>query len=124
MKIIDALNSKEDLIIGSGVSDLKIQEAEESLGLSFSKDYKEYLSVAGLAMCCGHELTGLGKSERLDVVQVTFQMKSLHKDIPNDWYVIENENMDGAAMWQDVKGRVYFNTKKEFDCLADYILDM
>lgn len=124
MKIIDVLKSKEDIIIGSGVSDSEITKAEKILGISFAKDYKEYLKEAGLAMCCGHELTGLGTIERLNVVQVTLQMKALHKDIPDDWYVIENENMDGAAMWQDSKGQVYFNTKKEFGCLAEYILDM
>lgn len=78
----------------------------------------------GLLMCNGHELTGIGKADRTNVVKVTSQMKAITPDIPEDWYVIENENMDGAAMWQDSKGNVYFNKKKEYSSFIEFLDNM
>lgn len=50
-------------------------------------------------MCNGHELTGIGKSIRTNVIDVTLQLKKITPDIPDDWCVVENENRDGASMW-------------------------
>lgn len=124
MSILDVLKDKEDVILGKGVSASVIKDAEKELKLAFSGDYKEYLLTVGLVMCNGHELTGLGKTERTNVIFVTSQMKKLLDNIPNDWYVLENENMDGAVIWQDAKGNVYFNKKKEYSSLLDFIIDL
>lgn len=124
MTVRDAFGTREESFLGKGVSEEKIKEAEEALELKFAADYVEYLSTVGLAMCDGHEFTGIGKEKRTNVVDVTRQMKELQGDIPNDWYVIENENMDGAAMWQDGKGNVYFNKKIEYKSLIEYIQDL
>ncbi len=119
--IAELLKSKEDSILGKGISEEKIALAEKELGLSFADDYKEYLITVGLAMCNGHEFTGIGKEERTNVVSVTKQMRGLFPDIPDDWYVIENENMDFALIWQDSEGNVYFNKKKEFSSFVEFI---
>lgn len=124
MSILNILENKDDVIKGKGVSDKLIKEAEKELDLTFSDDYKEYLSTVGLLMCNGHELTGIGKADRTNVVKVTLQMKALVPDIPKDWYVVENENMDGAAMWQDSKGYIFFNKKKEYSSFSEYLEDM
>ncbi len=124
MSIRDILETKEDAIMGKGVDPAAIEAAEMELQLKFAPDYKEYLSTVGLLMCCGHEFTGLGNSDRTNVVSVTKQMRELRGDIPDDWYVIENENMDGAAMWQDSMGHVYFNRKKEYDSLTEFIIEL
>lgn len=121
MGIVEIFDAKEDLIAGKGVPAEKIAEAEKELKLSFDKEYREYLLTYGLIMCNGHELTGLGKSERTHVVFVTKQMKELKTGIPDDWYVLENENMDGAIIWQDAKGNVYFNTKKVCSSFSEFI---
>ena len=123
MNIVEVFESKEDIIAGSGVSIEKIVEAEKELKVSFAEDYKKYLLNYGLIMCCGHELTGLGKIERTNVVYVTKQMKQIKSEIPDDWYVLENENMDGAIIWQDTKGNVYFNTKKIHSSLSEFVLE-
>lgn len=124
MGIRDILNEKEDAIMGKGVSDEKIRDAELELGLTFDKEYAEYLKTVGLAMCNGHELTGIGKEERTNVVSVTRQMKQFKGDIPDDWYVIENENMDGACLWQNSEGEIFFNRRKEYDSLLEFLKDL
>ena len=124
MNIKEQLAAGEDTFLGNGVSEEQIIEAETELNLKFAKDYVEYLSTVGLAMIDGHELTGIGKAERTNVVSVTKQIKSIKQDVPADWYVIENENMDGAVIWQNAKGEVFFNNRKEYDSLAAFIEDI
>ncbi len=124
MTVREAFERRDESFLGNGVSEMEIKEAEEILGLKFAPDYVEYLKTVGLAMCDGHEFTGLRAPQRTDVVSVTKQMKELWGDIPEDWYAIENENMDGAAMWQDSKGNVYFNKKKEYSSLIEFICDL
>ena len=124
MTVREAFECRDESFLGNGVSEKEIKEAEERLGLKFAPDYVEYLKTVGLAMCDGHEFTGLGAPQRTDVVSVTKQMKELRGDIPEDWYTIENQNMDGAAMWQDAKGNIYFNKKKEYSSLIELICDL
>ena len=124
MDVVEAFERKEDVIAGEGVAIKKITAAEKELNLSFADDYREYLQHLGLVMCCGHELTGLGNDERTNVVNVTKQMKQIKSGIPDDWYVLENENMDGAIIWQDTAGNVYFNKKKIHASLNDFILNL
>lgn len=114
---------KEDAFLGKGVDEEYIRAAEKELNLTFADDYREYLSTVGLVMFDGHELTGIGKAERTNVVFVTKQMKMLKEGIPADWYVLENENMDGAVIWQNSAGEVFFNKKKEYRSLKDFIID-
>ena len=124
MKMKELLASKEGAILGFGATEQQIREAEASLGLHFAEDYREYLSTVGLAMCDGHEFTGICKAERTNVVAVTEQMRALQGDIPADRYVIENENMDGAAIWQDAEGNVYFNRKRVYGSLREFLSDL
>ena len=85
----------------------QIKEAEVALGLSFAKEYKEYLSTFGCASIYGHEFTGICSASRLNVVTVTDEQKSFDAGIPDDWYVIEETNIDGIVIWQNTKGIVY-----------------
>lgn len=107
MKIVEALRQKSDLLKGKGIDVKKISEAEEELGLKFAEEYKEYLEVMSIAAYGGHELTGLTKSERTNVVSVTRKMKERYSNIPVDWYVVEDANIDDIVIWQDENGNVY-----------------
>ncbi len=124
MNVLDALAEKEDVIMGKGVSPLEISSAERALNLVFSDDYKEYLLDIGVAIYDGHELTGLGCADYVNVVLVTQQMRSIYKDIPSNWYVIENWNIDDVIIWQDEKGCIYYRNEKIHNSLVDYILDL
>ncbi|MDO4479026.1 MAG: SMI1/KNR4 family protein [Lachnospiraceae bacterium] len=124
MKIAEIFSQKEDFIAGNGVTKDEVLRAESELGLSFSEEYKEYLMTFGLAMFDGHELTGLGRIERLNVILVTQQMRARFKDIPLDWYVIEDAGIDNIVIWQDSKGKIFFNNQEVYDSFSAYISDM
>ena len=63
---------------------------------------KEY----GAVTFSGHELTGICNSKRLNVVDVTKEERKYNK-VPEDWYVIEQANIDDIVIWQDTNGAVY-----------------
>lgn len=85
----------------------QVEEAEKTLGLKFAREYKEYLLRFGCASIYGHELTGICESARLDVVQLTQEIRAFDANIPSDWYVIEETNIDGGVIWQDGEGKVF-----------------
>lgn len=103
----------------------EINDAENKLNLHFSTEYKEYLSLHGCASIYGHEFTGIGFSERTDVVTVTLEERERHT-VPNDWYVVEQAHIDGIVIWQSSEGSIYQTTPensavKLCDSLARYI---
>lgn len=107
-------------------STLQIKEAEEELSLHFSDEYNKYLIAFGCAEYNGHELTGICKFPRLDVVKVTIEERKLNDNIPNNLYVIEQAHIDGIVIWQDENGYIYQTVGnsepiKIFDSLIDYL---
>lgn len=125
MKLFEVMESMVDAITGKGVDNSSIEAAEDALGISFSKEYRAYLEHYGIAAVNGHELTGICKSARTNVVSVT-QGAKLVCDAEDDWYVIEQTNIDGVVIWQASDGVVYQtapNTKSKKLCgsLAEYI---
>ena len=105
--IIDALKSKIDLLTGEGVSELIISNAEKALNLSFSNEYKEYLKTYGIAVFDGHELTGITKSPRVNVVDVTKAQREKDPKIPADLYVIEETDVEEIVIWQSGDGEIF-----------------
>ena len=107
-------------------TEAQIKCAEEELGLTFAKEYSEYLAEFGCASFYGHELTGISNSARLNVVQVTAELRTIIEGIPCDWYVIEEANIDGISVWQNSKGIIYSmipncTAKKIADSILEYI---
>lgn len=103
-----------------------ITEAEVKLGLSFAKDYKSYLEACSLASVNGHELTGICKSPRLDVVSVTGAERENWPGIDSAWYVVERTGMDGVVAWQGADGAIYLSIPgtgcmKICDSLIEYV---
>ena len=94
-----------DVYAIGGCKQEEITEAQKTLGVLFAADYVEYLLAYGAALFEGHELTGICKSKRLNVVDVTLAHRK--EGIPGDWYVVEEANMDDVVYWQDKEGRVY-----------------
>ena len=64
----------------------EIQQAEEELCIRFAAEYHEYLERIGLASVEEHELTGLTKDIRLDVVAVTKEYRALYGPDTVSWY--------------------------------------
>lgn len=71
----EAFAAKTSFLSGKGVPPEQITQAEQELGLSFSDEYREYLSDYGIGAYDGHELTGLTKSKRLNVITATTEAR-------------------------------------------------
>lgn len=110
MTFVEKMKSFPDYIGATGKSEQKIIEAEKALGLPFAADYRAYLEKVGLACFGGHEITGLTKTARLDVVAVTKEQRNYCGEIAASWYVVEEANVDGIVIWQGSDGTVYQTT--------------
>lgn len=124
--IIYKMKSFCDFIGRNGCSEEDILNAEMKLGLSFANDYRSYLSAIGVACFNGHEFTGLTSIKRINVVLVTLEQRHLNSNIPSDWYVVEEANVDGIVIWQNKVGEIFSSipngpTKKIADNLIEYI---
>lgn len=106
-RITDKLKAKELFCCPNGVTEEVVKEAEQALEVSFSKEYRDYLFIFGVVSFRGHELTGITKSKRLNVVDVTKKARQYTANVPADWYVIEETNIDGIVIWQSAEGTIY-----------------
>lgn len=123
--IIATLKNAPEYIGGNGRTDAEIESAEKLLGVEFAPDYKCYLKEIGLACFDGHELTGICKSSRLNVVDVSLSQREL---FPNarSWYVVEETNIDEIVIWQAPSGELYQTAsgsmcRRICSSLAEYI---
>ena len=105
--IIEKMKAYPDFCMFGSVLEESITEAETQLGVKFSDEYKTYISTFGIASMRGHEFTGICKSPRLNVINVTQSERKDHPDIPNDFYVIEQLNIDDVIIWQTQSGEVF-----------------
>lgn len=124
--IIEALQNAPDYIGGTGRTEEEIQNAEKLLGVEFASDYRCYLNEIGLACINGHELTGICKPSRLNVVDVTLSQRQRVADACT-WYVIEEMGIDGIVIWQAPSGDIFqtipgTKARKIFDSLTEYIM--
>ena len=125
-KIISTIKKKASYIGSDGRSEVEIAQAEAILGNHFAADYREYLLRIGIACFDGRELTGLSNSKRLNVVDVTLAEKKIIPDVPQDWYVLEEANIDGIVIWQSSTGEIFQTqpgreTIKLADSICDYL---
>lgn len=124
--LTDAFAAKNSFLSGKGISNEQISQAEQNLGLSFSEEYREYLSLYGIAAFDGHELTGITKSNRLDVVSTTIEARKRYPDLPSDLYVVESTGIEELIILQNTDGEVFgcapnYRLEKICDSLSDYI---
>lgn len=106
-----------------------IIDTETTLGVMFTEEYREYILVFGVASANGHELTGLCRSPRLNVVEVTMAERKNNANVPNDWYVVEQANIDDIVIWQASSGEIYqtapgVQSCKLCDSLSEYVAGM
>lgn len=104
---LEMLKGKKGFISLGSVTMEKIDDAERSLSLSFSEEYKEYVARYSCVSFVGHELTGICESLRLNVVNATNREKEIFQTVPSTWYVVEEANFDGIVIWQDSTGMIY-----------------
>lgn len=120
--IVNVLRALPEFYSLGGVAADQIADIENALGLRFADDYREYLLAFGVASANGHEFTGICNSRRLNVVDVTNAERRFNPDVPGDWYVLEEANIDGIVIWQNGNGTVFMTQPgKKAIKLADSI---
>ena len=75
--------------------------------MKFSKDYTAYVQKYGFACYDSHEITGIGRAKRLNVVDVTLKERDYVNNLPDGAYVIEQAHIDGIDIWQVENGKIY-----------------
>ena len=124
--IVKLLQEQPDFYSMAGASNIDISNAEQLLALRFAPDYRQYVVAFGAASFSNHELTGVCKSKRLNVVDVTIKERSNYT-VPDNWYVLEQTGIDDIVIWQATNGEVHQTSprvphKKICNSLSDYIL--
>lgn len=122
-QLVNALRKFGDFIQLGGVSDEEIKVAEESIGVRFSKEYKEYLRECGAATADGHEFTGICKAKRLDVVVVTKKERKEGIEFFDNAYVVEQAHIDGIVIWQTTDGAIYQSQGNSFKKIKESLVD-
>ncbi len=126
LNLKEIIRSKPGFACVGPVGSEKIKYAELQLGLKFSKEYIDYLSEFGAATYEGHELTGIIKEDRLNVVMVTLKEKGFNAVISGPFYVVEKTNIDGVVIWQAEDGQIFSSVPNQpltklCDSLAEYV---
>lgn len=124
--IVKIIQSLQNYRKAGKATKIEIVDAEISLRLNFSDEYKEYLEEFGAVSAYGMELTGLISVEYRNVVNVTKEEWELNLKIPHTMYVVENTFVDGIVIWQDTNGLIYQSTsgteaKQIANSLAEYL---
>lgn len=127
MNIVEFLRDQDDSILGTGCNEEDILAYENEMSISFSEEYFLYLLNYGIGAYDGHELTGIGGACRVDVKNVTEELKKIY-NVPDDFYVVEDTNIDGIIIWQSSKGDIYltqpnYEYEKICDSLLEYIME-
>lgn len=120
MNIVEYLSSLPKMRNTGKVSELEITIAENELGLSFSKEYREILKNLGAVRVCGHEINGFTKSPSLNVIEMTKSARQNEK-IPNDLYVFECLGIDDIMLLQNSDGEVFECVGTKITLIADSI---
>lgn len=126
MNIIDVINSLEDMISTGGASLQNIADAEQMLNLSFSEEYKLFLTNFGSVLADDVEIIGIAKSKNRNVIEVTKREREFNKAIPQNLYAVENTGIEGILIWQDENGIIFQSSpdkapEKISNSLAEYI---
>lgn len=101
------LRSIPSLLHLTAASGEEISDAEKKLGVVFSNEYKDYLRAFGVATVGYHEFTGICRSPRLHVVDVTLKERQFCGHSGDSMYVVEQLHIDGVVIWQAQDGSVY-----------------
>lgn len=105
-RIIELLKDKRGYL-NKKDSSCSAADAEKELRVIFSEEYKQYAEELGVASFFGHELTGLIRSEHLNVVNATERERNYNPEANKSWYVIEETGNDGEVVWQNQIGEIF-----------------
>ena len=126
-KVIDLvwmIGRLKNLETGTPAMDEQVKEAEETLGLTFAKEYAAYLKAYGLASGRNIKLTGITRKVGRGVVPATLSARKANPGMPNNMYVVMDD--DEASVLQDEDGSIYLlwpDKEPEWECnsLTEYL---
>lgn len=104
--VIEQLSKQYKLYHVTPATEQQIKEAEEKLGLTFSEDYKTYLSIFGALSFGAHEFTGLNVESYINVVDITSKEKLIRESFPSQAYVIQSLGIEGMIIVQTEQGEI------------------
>ncbi len=115
-----------DIITTGGISEEKIKELEEELGLAFRGEYRDFLGRYGMLLGYGVEILGCGKGEAAPVVTQTKRFR--RSGLTHEYLVIRNadewiyclSNSDGTVSSWDGESRRHLLVS---DSLDEYIFE-
>ena len=107
MDLQSILADKKNVYYLNGVSEEQILQAEQTLGLVFATDYKNYLKQYALLSYNAHELTGICQSQRLNVVSSTLRERTDNENISDDMYLLESIGVENLTIWQNANGEIF-----------------
>ena len=106
-ELVNLIRAADDFCSLGAAKPSLIQEAETHLGVAFANDFKEYALEFGAATFNGRELTGICRSDRLNVVSVTERARAFYSNFPRSAYVVEELLFDHILIIQDSDGCIY-----------------
>ena len=124
--ILNVIKNLENLRHLQAASQSDVEMAENTLGLVFAPDYKQYVLTYGAIVAKGIEFTGVNVPARLNVVDVTLKERE-RENIPASYYVLENLNIESILILQNSEGQIaeYCNEKMDIiaNSIAEYIMN-
>ena len=109
----------------NGVSEEEIQRAEEKLGMTFPKTYRDIVKEFGSVEIEAEEIFGLGVEGYLNVVETTLKEREMAEGKLDGYLVLQNIGMEGILIVVDEQDRVFEYQLGEFRNLlsstAEYI---
>lgn len=118
------LDNLIDFTHGNGTTIDEIINAESELMIKFSDEFKEYTKRYSSIVFNGHEIQGVTSVMHFDVVKNTLRNKTIMKQIPNDFYLIEDTGYEGICIWQNQKGYIFMSFIDEsYQKISDSLLE-
>lgn len=98
MDIISIIKELPKMKFSGPVDEEEVSKVENELNLVFAEDYKKYLLNYGFAWSDIIVISGITDDEEYSVVDLTKKLKPIYKNIPSNFYVIEDVGVDGLVI--------------------------
>lgn len=83
-------NNQDNIIVTGGIANEKIKDLEESLGLVFRREIRDYLHQYGIIIGYGVEILGCGKNGESSLVKETERFRKF--GLSDEYIVIRNSD--------------------------------
>lgn len=126
MNILSIIEKLPEMQYFFSASEEDVFKAEKELNLVFADEYKKYLLAFGAVQSDIIAISGIIDDYDYNVVNLTKKLKLSNKNIPDNFYVIEDVGVDGLVIWQSSDGTIYQsipNSKpvKIFGSLSEFL---